>query len=86
MILMDFTEKVMGIEEKRMELERMLDKYPPTLDIENVASILDVCERTASDLMKDGTISSFVLDETAKRKSYRTTKVDIINYMLRSEQ
>lgn len=86
MILMDFTEKIMSNDEKRAALETMLEKYPPTLNIENVASILDVCERKASELMKDGTINSFVIDETAKRKSYRTTKVDIINYLLRSKQ
>ncbi len=74
----------MSIEERRAELEKMLDAYPPTLSVENVATILGVCERKASELMKYGTIVSFVLDKQSKRKLYKTTKVDIINYLVRS--
>ena len=71
--------------DRRQELERLLEKYNPSLDTGEVAEVLNCSHRTAFILQSEGKLRSYVLNPESQKKQYKTTKVDIINYMIENE-
>lgn len=67
---------------RKEALENMLNDYPVSLDTDTVSKILDCCYKKAFQLQKDQKLPSYLLDSESKKKVYKTTKVDLINYML----
>jgi len=71
--------------DRRQALERLLEKYNPSLDTSEVAEVLNCSHRTAFVLQSEGKLKAYVLNPDSQKKQYKTTKVDIINYMIENE-
>jgi predicted ArsR family transcriptional regulator len=74
--------KSVELDSRKQELIDMLKDYDVSLSVDDVAKILSICNTTAKELLKSGKIKSFQLNESTQRQMIRTTKVDLINYMV----
>lgn len=66
-------------------LERELERYPVSLEPTEVAEILGVSRRTVDNLINDGVIASFVVDDSKVQKQKRVLKAVLIAYMIRQQ-
>lgn len=73
-------------EEVVKQLNQELKKYPVALDPSQVAEILGVSRRYVDQLLDDGKIAYFVLDETKKQKQKRVLKATLIAYVIQQNQ
>lgn len=72
-------------EERRLQLEKQLEKYPAVgLDPTEVAEVLNISRRYVDTLMDEGKLNYFVLDPDMKRKQKRVTKDTLIAYILKN--
>ena len=70
---------------RREEIEKSLSAYGMCLSTKEVAEILCCSVKKAFDLQANQKLKSFVLDETSQKKQFKSTKVDVINYILKGE-
>jgi len=75
----------MNQEDRQKELESLVEKYNPSLDTAEIATVLNCSHRKALLLQMEGKLKSYVLDIDSQKKTYKTTKVDIINYIIDNE-
>jgi hypothetical protein len=68
------------------QLEKQLDKYPVALDPTQVGEILGVSRRYVDQLLDDGKIPYFVLDDTKQYKQKRVLRANLIAYMIQQNQ
>lgn len=73
------------IEERKKQLSELLEKYNPSLSTAEVAKVLGCSHRKAFLLQSEGKLKSFLLDDDSMKKIYKTTKVDIIDYIIKNE-
>lgn len=69
-------------QERRVELEKFMAKYPVALDPEQVAEILGITRRTVDKLLEEDRLKYFVVNPDSERKLKRITKADLVAYML----
>lgn len=69
-------------EEKTALLERQLAAYPDSLDLDQVAEVINVSRKTVDRLTEAGTLEAFAVDPTKQRQDKRVAKAILIAYML----
>lgn len=74
----------MSHEQKETLLAQQLEKYPASLDPDEVAEALGVSRRTVDRLFTAGKLEYFVLDPTAERKQKRVAKAVLIDFMTKN--
>jgi excisionase family DNA binding protein len=73
----------MSYQDKLRLLYQSLEKYPASLDPDQVAEALGISRRTVDRLLDAGKIEFFVIDETKERKDKRVTKAALVEFMQR---
>lgn len=67
-------------------LERQLKEYPVALDPTQVAEILGISRRYVDQLLSDGKLDYFVIDETKKQQQKRVLKANLIAFIIQQNQ
>lgn len=62
-------------------LESQLAQYPDSLDLDQVASVMNVSRKTVDRLVESGTLSAYTVDPTKQRQDKRVVKAILIAYM-----
>lgn len=75
----------MAEETKVALLERQLEKYPDSLDPDQVAEIMNVGRKTVDRLLDAGTLEGYVIDPTKERQEKRVVKAILIAYMINNK-
>lgn len=76
----------MSNEQTASTLDTQLEKYPVALDPIQVAEILGISRRYVDQLLADGKVGYFVIDETKKQQQKRVLKANLIAYIIQQKQ
>lgn len=66
------------------ELKSLLDKYPPAMNLDQVAEALNCSRRTVDKKVEQGELKAFTLNPKAKSQNLRVTKAELMAYMLKN--
>lgn len=75
-------EETEQVKQLKAQLEAQLEKYPVALDPEQVAEVINCSRRYVDQLIDDGKLPYFVLDDTKTYKQKRVLKVNLMAFMI----